>query len=252
MAANTKKRELDVYRKADFVFAISDDDRQSLLREDPSLHVGVVPLIYELPPTVVPRKQRCDIFFVGGFSHTPNVDAVLYLHSEIAPLIQQRLPGTKIHIIGNAPPAEIVALGARDFIVDGYVPNMTPFLQSMAISVAPLRFGSGMKGKIVEAMAYGVPVVTTSIGAEGLFLRDGVDAMVADTADEFAQKVVSVYQDAQLWGTLSQNGRARAKAEWSPDAVDERLTQLLAKIKGRTYDVPADENCNGVEQRASA
>jgi GT2 family glycosyltransferase/SAM-dependent methyltransferase len=230
IAANTKKRELDIYRRADYVFAITEDDKQSLLREDPSLSVGVVPLIYELPAAVVPREQRCDMFFVGGFSHTPNVDAVLYLHKEIAPLIRKRMPGVKIRIVGNAPPAEIVALGSSDFIVDGYVPNVTPFLDSMAISIAPLRFGSGMKGKIAEAMAYGVPVVTTGIGAEGLYLRDGVDAMIADNAEEFAQKVVDVYQNPKLWETLSENGRKRVSAEWSPDAVDERLMSILREL----------------------
>jgi len=102
-------------------------------------------------------------------------------------------------------------------------------------------------------MAHGVPVVTTSIGAEGLFLRDGVDAMIADTPEEFAQKVVSVYQDAQLWSTLSENGRARVRAEWSPDAVDATVTQILGAIREQRSDGSGERKRDGVEeQRASA
>jgi glycosyltransferase involved in cell wall biosynthesis len=170
------------------------------------------------------------MFFVGGFSHTPNVDAVLYFHNEVFPLISRELPEVRVHIVGNAPPPEIVALGSDRFIIDGYVPNVVPFLESMAISVAPLRFGSGMKGKIAEAMSYGVPVVTTTIGAEGLYLRDGVDALIGDTAQEFASKVVRLYRDTQLWDTLAANGRERVRAEWSPDAVDAQLMDILRTL----------------------
>ena len=202
-----------------------------MLGEKPDLKIEVIPTLHRLPEAIASREQRRDLLFVGGFSHTPNVDAVLYFCGEIFPLIQTRLSDLKVHIVGNAPSAEIIALATDDVIVDGYVPNLAPYLESALISIAPLRYGAGMKGKIAEAMAHGVPVVTTTIGAEGMNLRDGVDALIAETAVSFADSVIRLHQDPLLWESLSRNGRIRVEREWSPNAVDARLVSLLESAR---------------------
>ena len=226
-AAQTKTRELNVYCRADLVLTVTEDDRKILLQEMPDLKVAVLPNIHAVPETVVPRNKRHDLLFVGGFSHTPNVDAVLYFCREIFPALHKRLPQIKVHIVGNAPPAEIVALASDNLIVTGHVQHLIPYLNSALVSIAPLRYGSGMKGKIGEAMAYGIPVVTTAIGAEGMDLRNGVDAMIADTAEEFVESVVCLAHDPVLWESVSSNARKRVVREWSPDAVDAELVKLL-------------------------
>jgi glycosyltransferase involved in cell wall biosynthesis len=230
-AQETKRRELAVYKQADLILTVTADDKQALLREDPQLNISVVPNIHALPPNVVPRDGRRDLLFVGGFSHTPNVDGVLYFCHEIFSLVQQRLPDTKLWIVGNAPPAEIVALASENVVVTGYVRHLAPYLESTLVSLAPLRFGSGMKGKIGEAMAWGIPVVTTTIGAEGMGLQDGVDAMIADTAEDFALRIIQLHQNSKLWGSVAQNARKRVEREWSPDAVDRSLTEILAGVR---------------------
>jgi GT2 family glycosyltransferase len=230
-AQETKRRELAIYKQADLILTVTADDKQALLREDPQLNISVVSNIHALPPNIVPRAGRRNMLFVGGFSHTPNVDGVLYFCREIFPLVQQRLPDTKLWVVGNAPPPEIVALASANVVVTGYVRHLVPYLESALVSVAPLRFGSGMKGKIGEAMAWGIPVVTTTIGAEGMGLQDGVDALIADTPEDFARRIVQLHQNPELWDSVAQNARNLVEREWSPDAVDRSLTEILAGIR---------------------
>ena len=230
-AQETKRRELAVYKQADLILTVTAADKQALLREDPQLNIAVVPNIHALPPHVVPRDGRRDLLFVGGFSHTPNADGVLYFVREIFPLVLERLPQTRLWVVGNAPPAEIVALASEHVIVTGYVRHLAPYLDSALVSVAPLRFGSGMKGKIGEAMAWGIPVVTTTIGAEGMGLQDGVDALIADTSEDFAERVIRLHEKPELWDSLAQNARKHVEREWSPDRVDKCLTEIMAGVR---------------------
>lgn len=230
----TKRRELEMYRKADIILTVTEEDKRVLLMEDAQLDVSVVSNIHPLPERLVPRAERRDLLFVGGFSHTPNVDAVLYFCREIFPLVKNRLPQTKLFVVGNSPPLEIVALASDNLIVTGYVPHLTPYLESALVSIAPLRFGSGMKGKIGEAMAYGLPVVTTGVGAEGMRLTDGVDAMIANSPHDFAERVIRLMEDPALWGAIAKSAFRRVVDEWSPDAVDAQILRLL-----RCHDSPA-------------
>jgi glycosyltransferase involved in cell wall biosynthesis len=230
-AQETKRRELAVYKQADLILTVTADDKQALLGEDPQLNIAVVPNIHALPPNIVSRGDRRDLLFVGGFSHTPNADGVLYFVREIFPLVLQRLPETRLWVVGNAPPAEIVALASEHVIVTGYVRHLAPYLDSALVSVAPLRFGSGMKGKIGEAMTWGIPVVTTTIGAEGMGLQDGVDALIADIPEDFARRIVQLHENPELWDLVAQNARKRVERDWCPDAVDKSLTEILAGIR---------------------
>lgn len=229
-ANDTRRREMGVYSRADLVLTVTEEDKRALLREDANLRIEVIPTIHPVAPHVAARRTRQDLLFVGGFSHTPNVDAVLYFCEEIFPLVQTQLPQVKVHIVGNAPPPEVIALANDSIVVDGYVPDLVPYLESAMVSIAPLRYGSGMKGKIAEAMSYGLPVVTTAIGAEGMHLQDGVDALIADDARDFADKIVQLHHDARLWETISREGRAHVQQKWSPDAVDGDLLRSLESL----------------------
>lgn len=229
-AERTKRRELEIYSGADLVLTVTEEDRRALLNESRKVNVAIVPNIHVLPEGVAPRSARRDLLFVGGFTHRPNVDAVLYFYREILPLIQEQIADIKLYVVGNAPPAEIVALGSDNVIVTGYVANIVPYLSSALVSVIPLRFGSGMKGKIGEAMAYGLPSVTTSIGAEGMGLVDGVDAFIADSAEEFAARTVLLCRDAEMWSSIAEKARIHVAQEWSPEAVNRELSEILAKF----------------------
>lgn len=226
-AAAVKSRELAIYKKADVVIAVTEEDKRVLIQEDPTLVVGILPNIHPIPELPVGMERDNSLIFVGIFSHEPNVDAVLFFYREIWPLIMNEMPDVKWKIVGGQPPPTITALASRQIDVTGYVPDTLPFLLSSAVSIAPLRFGAGMKGKVGEAMAAGLPVATTSIGAQGMGLTHGEDVLIADTPVDFARAVVDLLKDEILYRKISSNGRVFIKNKYSPEAVAEKVYHIF-------------------------
>ncbi len=145
------------------------------------------------------------------------------------PEVRKKLPDVKLIIAGNNPPQEIQDYASDTTIVTGYVEDLAPYLKKARISVSPLRYGAGMKGKIGEALSWSLPVVTTSVGAEGIKLVDGEQALIADEAAAFAEKIIMLYQDAQLWKKLSVKGRRHVNANWSPQVIKKTLSSVFGK-----------------------
>ncbi|MGO8677455.1 MAG: glycoside hydrolase family 99-like domain-containing protein [Limisphaerales bacterium] len=228
-AETTRRAELGIYRQADALVTVTEDDRQALLRELPESRIFVVPNIHELSDDTPPANGREGLLFVGNFCHRPNEDGVLFFHREIWPRILQRVPGARWTIAGNNPPAAVQALAGASIQVTGYVPSLEPCLRSHLVSVAPLRYGAGMKGKIGEALAHGLPVVTTAIGAEGMGLKSGeCGALVADDPETFAMHVARLYADRELWNQTSAQGRRHIASNFTPAHVGRQLETLLS------------------------
>lgn len=227
-AEQTKERELAVYRRADTLVAVTEDDRQALLAELPGAAVHVVPNVHEPGPTAPGPDGRQGLLFVGNFRHTPNVDAVRFLCAEVFPRVREELPGATLTIVGDAAPPEVLALAGPDVTVTGWVPSVEPYLRSARVSVAPLRYGAGLKGKIGEALAAGLPVVTTSVGAEGMGLEDGAAALVADDPAAFAAAIVRLHADDELWRALSTAGPALVSERYGRGAVAPLVERLVS------------------------
>jgi len=221
-ARRNKTRELAVYQQADRLWVVTDDDRR-VIADLVRAPIDVVPNIHKRIPWDKAYERSANLLFVGNFNHKPNVDAVLFLHHKIWPLIHKRLPEVKLYIAGNNPPAEIKKMASSCCIVTGYVSDLTPYLREARISINPLTYGAGMKGKVGEALSCGLPVVTTSIGAEGMGLVDGQTAMIADDPCDFADKVVELYHDRALWERLAREGKRLVEQRWSPDAIQKRI-----------------------------
>ena len=237
-AQRVKRSELKAYRAADRVITVTDEDRRILLREDPTLCVDVVPNIHAMHPLDDGSERIPDsLLFVGNFKHEPNTDAMLWFCREILPLIRKEVPATRLRIVGDAPP-DVVRSLARDGIeVVGYVPDVQPYLRTSAVSIAPLRYGGGMKGKIGEAMAAGLPVVTTSTGAEGFGLIAGRDVLVADDAGGFCSAVVQLLRDEATRNAIRAAGWKFISDRFSIDAVQGDLLGALE----RAAEKPAKE-----------
>ncbi len=230
-ARDIRTKELGAYAKADMVIAVSNDEGELLRRELPSVPIEVVPNIHAPSPFQDLSKRRYgELVFVGGFKHDPNVDAMLYFCREVLPLIARKSPEVRLKIIGSNMPMEILNLGSGRVDVVGYVPDTTPYLETAYISVAPLRYGGGMKGKVGEAMSHGLPVVTSSFGAEGFGLEPGRDLLVGDTAEEFAAQVVKLLDDPLLYARVARSGHEFIQKHYSVAAVQQILQSSLGRL----------------------
>ncbi|GFE71331.1 glycosyltransferase [Chroococcus sp. FPU101] len=174
-------------------------------------------------------EQRFGLLFIGSYNHPPNIDAVIWLCQKIMPIIWQTHPEIKLTLLGSNLKDEVKALASERVLVKGYVEDVEPYFLESRVFVAPLRFGAGMKGKIGQSMSYGMPTVTTTIGVEGMGLKEGYDVLIADQSEIFAQKVISVYENAELWHTIAQNCLETIR-QYSPDAVQKKLQDLFASL----------------------
>jgi glycosyltransferase involved in cell wall biosynthesis len=153
---------------------------------------------------------------------------VLFFVQKIYPLVSEHLPDAKFYIIGEKAPPEIVALATERIIVAGWQRDIRPFFDSAKLSVAPLRFGAGIKGKINQSMGFGVPVVATSLAVEGMPLINREDILVADEPEDFAHALIELYESEELWNRLSENGIRKTRALYSTEAARERLKLLFS------------------------
>lgn len=226
-AEQTKIDELGVYSRADAVLTVTELDKQALLKELPAATVFLMPNAHDVVPVEAGFQGRKDLLFVGGFNHTPNVDAMLYFCSEIFPRVKEKIPDVKLWIVGSNPPESVKALGSESVTVTGWVTDTKPYLDQSRISIAPLRYGAGMKGKVGEAMCHGLPVITTSSGSEGMSIVNGEHAIVVDRPDEWVGQIVRLYRDEELWKKLSANGQALMSKQYGSDEMLKRTQHVL-------------------------
>lgn len=228
-AQRVRRDEITAYQDADVVVAVTDDDARLLASAVSGGRVAVIPNIHAIHETVA-DVGRPVLSFVGGFAHDPNTDAVLYFCSDVLPLIRSEVPDVVFNIIGNAPPPEVQALASDTVRIHGYVPDTGPLLRATLISVAPLRYGAGMKGKVGEAMSMGLPVVTTSVGAEGFGLTPDANVLVGDTPQEFATHAVHLIRDASLRQRIGLGGHRLMQEKYSDHVVMQQVLDLFQDL----------------------
>jgi polysaccharide biosynthesis protein PslH len=210
---------------------VSPRDREELLSINPTLKVNVIPngvdtYYFRARPTE--RTERA-LLFTGNYEYAPNVDAALRLAHDVLPRVRARLPDVKLWLVGNAPPAELLALASDDIKVTGRVPDVRPYLARAAAFVSPLRLGAGIKNKVLEALAMGCPVVATPLSVDGIDVRDGQDALIAD-GDALIDAVVRLLGDETLQKTLSDNGPKLIAAQYSWGRVVEMYEALYETL----------------------
>ena len=224
--------ELHNAENADVVVPITEDDKREfipLLRK--KTEMVVVGNIHQFNTENKGFKSfddRRDILFIGGFQHTPNLGAVKYMHDDLLPLLLKENPSIRMKIIGSYPPPEIVALNSENFEVLGFVEDITEYFNSARLFVAPLAFGAGIKGKIGQSLEFGLPLVTTDIGAEGFDFSPYTQAMVAPIANPtiFAEKILALYTDENLWKQVSENSE-KILEPFSLAKIEERVMEVL-------------------------
>jgi len=212
---------------SDTVIAITEDERKNILEIDPNAQVEVIPNIHSIDATSTGFSDREGLLFIGHYLHSPNQDAVVYFVKEVLPLIHKQLPGVRFTMLGSSITDTVKALASETVEAIGYVEDPVPYFSSHRVFISPLRYGAGMKGKIGQSMSLGLPLVTTAIGAEGMGLEDGRQALICDDPEGFADAVVRLYRDEELWRSISENGLAHIEKNFSYAAVRGALEKVL-------------------------
>ena len=227
-AMRTRDLELALIHEADATLVVSEVERALLAIDATGADVRVLSNLHRETPPGPAWSQRDGLLFVGGFRHPPNVDAVLWFAREVLPRIRAVRPTLEFHCVGGDVPHEIARLAELPGIrIHGHVPDLQPLLDGARVSIAPLRYGAGVKGKVNQAMAHGLPVVATTAAVEGMHLRDGEDVLVADDAAAFADSVLRLHGDEALWARLSANGRDNVARHFSLDAARAVVRELF-------------------------
>lgn len=228
-AVNIFRIEMRSVAHAAHSWAISEDERRILKRWLPHASVDVIPSMHPLHPRVNPFEPRRGVLFLGNFQHAPNVDSARYLVQEVMPIVWAQLPGLPVWLVGGYPPASIKALANADVTVTGHVPDLAPIMEQVRVAPAPLRYGAGIKNKIIDSMAYGVPVVTTRLGAEGMPVAQGFNILIADAAAELGAAIVALHEDQSLWERVSHAGMETVATFYSADILQAQLASTFQR-----------------------
>jgi glycosyltransferase involved in cell wall biosynthesis len=226
-ASRERALEDELIRSTDVVATVCEEERSEVLRRSPESRTVILPNVHAVARgPVAAFDSRRDLIFVGNFTHPPNVDAVHWFGTRVMPRIRTELD-IVLRAVGPGATRRMAASWGPYVRYEGWVPDLVQLCSESRISVAPLRYGAGVKGKIGEALSLGLPVVTTSVGASGMDLCDGAHALIADEPKAFADAVVRLYNDVALWQRLSAAGIATSAERWSPEAMQLRLAALL-------------------------
>ena len=227
-----RELELAMVRATDVTLVVSEAERAQVQADVPGAVVRVVPTVHAVWARVQRPERRAGVLFVGGFEHTPNIDAAVRLVRDVMPLVWRECGDVPVTIVGPCAPPEVEALASDHVEIAGWVHDLDPLLSSARVLLAPLNYGAGLKGKITQAMAAGLPVVTTPVGAEGLEAAHGEQVMIASDNRGLADATVAVLRDPDLWWRLSRAGQGLISERCSLAVMDERLGELLSEQPG--------------------
>lgn len=227
-AAEMRRGELAAVQAVDATLVHSAVEADLLAQALPEAPVHVVPWAYPLQPVATPAAQRRGLVFVGGYRHVPNVDAVLWLVREVMPLVWAELPDLPLTLLGSHMPDSVRQLASERIEAIGYVPDTAPTYERRLLSVAPLRYGAGVKGKVLEAFSRGVPCVMTSCAAEGVALDEALGGLVTDDPAAFAALIVDLHRDPERVEALARSCQVVVQAHYSAEVLDRALRAAVA------------------------
>jgi glycosyltransferase involved in cell wall biosynthesis len=228
--------ERDICRRVGHTVTVSANDAEQIRNMFGVMNVSRIPTgvnveYFSPPPAVSPIA---DLVFIGSMDWQPNVDGIIWFVKQVLPRIRRRKPGCTLAIVGRTPPPHIARLAARDpgICVTGTVPDVRGYLWGSTVSVVPLRIGGGTRLKIYESMAAKVPVVSTSVGAEGLDIDPPNDIYITDSPEDFAARCLDLLEDAGARKRLAEEGWQRVTSRFSWDKVARRFEEILEAAPG--------------------
>jgi glycosyltransferase involved in cell wall biosynthesis len=227
----SKRTILKYARRFDKCIMVSEHDGDTLKRAGPDIDIAVVPNGVDATAYRPLTNQSAApvLLFVGKMNYHPNVDGAIFFCQEVFPLIKQQIPDAKLLIVGSEPRDSVQALASEDVTVTGFVESVVPYYQQALVSVVPLRSGGGTRLKILESMALGRPVVSTSLGCEGLKVTQEENILIADTPADFVTQTVRLLRDEALRQRLITNGRNLVEGTYDWQAITQQLLHLYSE-----------------------
>jgi len=237
-ALDVKIREIEIMKQVDLVLSYSLQELAAIeASTDCKAVVAQAPWFVDIPADVLPRRQRSGISFVGNYLHHPNVEGVNWFCDQVVPLLKSSNdPRLNLHLYGSRMPDSIKQRASASITIQGYVEELSTVYNQHMIFVAPLLSGAGIKGKVMNALASGIPCVLSPYAAEGIDLRDGYDCMIARTPDQWAEAIHRLLDDEALWARISMNSREFVKTCFAFDKALSKMVEILERV-----DVFADE-----------
>jgi len=231
-AQEMKKQELGFIEKTDATIVLSTVEHHVLTQEGvPNSKLWTIPLIRAEAKRLVEFETTQDIAFIGGYRHPPNIDAVDWLVKEIWPEVRKSTPGIKLHICGSAMPEHFYDYAAPDIIIRGFIPNLDELLSTLRLTIASLRFGAGLKGKVASSIGAGVPCVGTSVAFEGM-AESGLSRvkLETETPQGFSEVIADIYNNEEKWTETSLAGVEYHNQNYAYKTVMKTYDAMLSKL----------------------
>ena len=234
-AERTRDREEFLVGRSDLTLVVSSVEEEILQASLPGCRTLVLPLARAIHPPRAGFAARAGVGFIGGFEHQPNVDAIGHFLADVWPLVHAADPAIRFEIVGSALPPEVLDGVPGDVRYLGTLDSIDGWLESLRMTVAPLRIGAGAKGKVASSLCAGLPCVLSAVAAEGMDLEDGRDVLVGADPADMAAKIVRLHGDAVEWARLSAGSLAFARARLSAENYKNSLRRGFLGLE-----LPAD------------
>ena len=219
-AEQLRRLELGAMALVDCVIVHSASEAELLAQIAPDIAVQVIPWTIPLREAKPIAAERPAIAFIGGYRHPPNVDAAEWAAQNLMPLLRKKVPGIELLLVGSHMPRAIGGLAAKDITPLGYVPSLDSVFGRVKLTIAPLRYGAGLKGKVLESMAAGIPCVMTTVAAEGINLPPQLKSLVSDDPKALTDRIAVLCRDRAEYRRIAEAGRAHIAANYSPERID--------------------------------
>ena len=222
------------WNRVDISIAVSESQKESVLAYMPDINIAVIPHGIDTDYfKAVDREQNFPTLMInGGMKRLLNVRGVLWFYNEVYPLIKEKIPDVKLYIVGNSPTKEILQLSADEsVVVTGYVNDLRPYFSRAWVVVAPLTNNFGVKVRVLQAMAMGKPVVSTSMVTSGIDVSAGENIILADDSRDFAERVIELLNNEELRNRIGANARKLMEEKYSWERLTDELNMVLEKTK---------------------
>ena len=231
LALLTRDEELEVCKKVDAVLTYNTTEQaviSSHLAQESNMHI--TPWIVEPKDAGPEFKAREGIAFLGGYNHTPNIEAVEYMVQEVMPKLKAQRPDITFYVYGSKMPEHFNGFNSDNVNVKGFAETLDGVYHDHKIFIAPLLSGAGIKGKVLDALAYATPTILTDIAAEGTGLTNGINTLIANDADEWVEAIIKLYDDEQLWKQFSENSKILAKENFSYQNGVKKMRKIFESV----------------------